>query len=87
MKPTGIHIVLYNLHSLLMEQKVESKLAREFRTKLINIKFTVLSVVFCVRIFSFKMKFHDGRNGHFMMVRDTSFKHICFHETKLEIYQ
>ena len=32
------------------------------------------------------MKFRDSRS-HVMMVRDTSFKSVCFHETKFEIGQ
>ena len=51
-----------------------------------DIKFTVVSVKFCFKTFRCKAKFHDSRD-HFMTIRDTSFKNVYFHKTRLEISQ
>ena len=50
-------------------------MAREFRTKVIDIKFKVVSIAFCFRTFPCKMKFHGSRD-HFMKIRDSNFKKI-----------
>ena len=42
-----------------------------------DIKFTVVSVKFCFKIFRCKTKFHDSRD-HFMTIRDTNFKNVVF---------
>ena len=52
-------------------------MAREFRTKVIDIKFTVVAVVFGIRTFPCKMKFHGSRD-HFIMIRDSSSKTFVF---------
>ena len=61
-------------------------MAREFRTKVINIKFTIALVLLWCRNFPYKRNFHDSRR-RFMMVRDTSFKRGYFHKTVFEICQ
>ena len=50
-------------------------MAREFRTKVINIKFTVISVVFCFKSFPCKIKFHQ-RIDHFMIPFSKTFVFI-----------
>ena len=42
----------------------------------------VVSVIFSFRTSPCKMKFHDSRY-HFMMIRDSTFKKICFHKTTI----
>ena len=59
-------------------------MAKELRTKIINIIFTVILVVACFWTFPCKMKFHATRDD-FIKVEDTSFKNICSHETRFEI--
>ena len=48
-------------------------MAKEFRTNVINIKFTVISAVSSFKTPPYEVKFHDSRD-RFMMVRDNNLK-------------
>ena len=43
-------------------------------------------MVFCLRTFFCKVKFHDSRD-YSMMFRDSTFKSVCFYETRFRICQ